>query len=210
MRKPQQLAESLNHRLNAYVLAASAAGVGALALAQPAQAKIIYTKIHHVFKPNSLYRLDLNHDRVTDFYLSLLPSLETYGYGHNLLVRPLRSFAELNEEMGISTQNRREVYASALRQGMRIGREESFHSKWEGMAQAFATSRSGKISSGGNWLNVTDRYLGLKFVFDGHPHYGWARLSVKVSGINITAVLTGYAYETIPNKSIMAGREHGK
>jgi hypothetical protein len=47
-RRPSQLPESLHKRLNAYALAASAAGVGLLALAQSAEAEIVYTKTHHV------------------------------------------------------------------------------------------------------------------------------------------------------------------
>jgi hypothetical protein len=43
----------------------------------------------------------------------------------------------------------------------------------------------------------------------GKTHYGWARLSVKAFFGAITATLTGYAYETIPNKSIIAGRTKG-
>lgn len=38
-----ELSDSLHHRLNSYALAASAAGVGVLAVAQPADAKIVYT-----------------------------------------------------------------------------------------------------------------------------------------------------------------------
>jgi hypothetical protein len=47
--------------------------------------------------------------------------------------------------------------------------------------------------------------LGLRFTIVGETHYGWARLST-VSGI----FLNGYAYETIPNKPIIAGKTHGK
>ena len=45
-RVPAQLSQSLNQRVHAYALAASAAGVGVLALAQPAEAKIVYTPAH--------------------------------------------------------------------------------------------------------------------------------------------------------------------
>jgi hypothetical protein len=37
------LSDSVHHQLNMYALAASAAGVSVLALAQPAECKIIYT-----------------------------------------------------------------------------------------------------------------------------------------------------------------------
>jgi hypothetical protein len=46
------------------------------------------------------------------------------------------------------------------------------------------------------------------FTLNGKTHYGWARLSVQASKdrFTLTATLTGYAYETIPGKSIVAGK----
>jgi hypothetical protein len=44
------LSESTQRCLNSYALAATAAGVGVLALALPAEAKIVYTAAHHVIK----------------------------------------------------------------------------------------------------------------------------------------------------------------
>lgn len=42
-------------------------------------------------------------------------------------------------------------------------------------------------------------------------HFGWARLTVNCSGfVNVDATITGYAYETLPNKAIIAGKTHGK
>jgi len=63
----------------------------------------------------------------------------------------------------------------------------------------------------GPWHNVKNRYLGMKFLIKGKPHFGWARLnascSPKVGGV--TGLLTGYAYETIPNKPIVTGKTKG-
>ena len=53
---------------------------------------------------------------------------------------------------------------------------------------------------------VTDRYLGLTFLRNGRTHYGWARLTVSGAFV---AKLTGYAYETIAGKSIIAGQTKG-
>jgi len=66
--KPSQLSEPLHKLLSAYALAASAAGVGALALTQPAQAKIVYTPAHIVIGNGGVhyFQLDINHDGVTD------------------------------------------------------------------------------------------------------------------------------------------------
>jgi hypothetical protein len=58
-------------------------------------------------------------------------------------------------------------------------------------------------------VNVSGRYLGLRFTIKTQTHYGWARLSVQVSGTTVTGTLTGYAYETIANKPIIAGRTKG-
>src|SRR5580698_9552996 len=62
---------------------------------------------------------------------------------------------------------------------------------------------------GGPWHNVHNRYLGLKFLIHGKPHYGWARLNLNVNGMKLSATLTGYAYETIPNKAIITGKTKG-
>jgi hypothetical protein len=63
----------------------------------------------------------------------------------------------------------------------------------------------------GNWINVKNRYLGLSFTIHGEGHYGWARFSVQVAKrpFKLIATLTGYAYETIPGKAIIAGATQG-
>jgi hypothetical protein len=62
-------------------------------------------------------------------------------------------------------------------------------------------------TSKGNWLDVRNRYLGLKFTIKGKIHFGWARLTTTAGAANGT--LTGYAYETIPNKPIVTGKTKG-
>jgi len=63
------------------------------------------------------------------------------------------------------------------------------------------------------WVNggkgVKNRYLGLKFKIKGKFHFGWARLTVTTEKNGFTAALTGYAYETIPGKAIVAGATQG-
>jgi hypothetical protein len=61
----------------------------------------------------------------------------------------------------------------------------------------------------GSWLglNKAKRYLGLKIQVRGRTHYGWARFTVvNTKRALVAASLTGYAYETIPNKPIIAGK----
>jgi hypothetical protein len=65
----------------------------------------------------------------------------------------------------------------------------------------------------GPWFNggkgVKNRYLGLKFKVKGQFHFGWARITVTTTRNRFTATLTGYAYETIPGKAIVAGHTKG-
>jgi hypothetical protein len=69
-RKAANLSASLDHQLNGYALAASAAGVALLALAPPAEAKIIYTPAHAKVGGHAV-GMDLNHDGIVDFYLNI-------------------------------------------------------------------------------------------------------------------------------------------
>jgi hypothetical protein len=56
---------------------------------------------------------------------------------------------------------------------------------------------------------VKNRYFGLKFKIKGRFHFGWARITVTTTKNDFTAILTGYAYETIPGKAIIAGATKG-
>ena len=194
-RKMAHLSDSVHQHLNMYALAASAAGVGVLALAPSAQAKIVYTHIHRVIGPSHRYSLDLNHDRTADFTIrnsygcnqdwcwDVLYAIPTAGNG----VEGARGFLSI-------------PYAYALSGGAVIGPKQPFS------GQLMASDNMGYL---GRWLNVSNRYLGLKFQIKGKTHYGWARLSVTDRSPHITATLTGYAYETIANKPIIAGRTKG-
>ena len=49
--------------------------------------------------------------------------------------------------------------------------------------------------------------MGARFTIKGKQHFGWIRLSV--SEAPFVAHLTGYAYETVPGKPIIAGKTKG-
>jgi hypothetical protein len=59
------------------------------------------------------------------------------------------------------------------------------------------------------WVKGGTAYLGLKFSIKGKVHFGWARVKVSLPGYGSGATLTGYAYETVPNKPIIAGKMNG-
>jgi len=209
-RTPSRLSDSVHHQLNMYALAASAAGVGVLALTQAAEAKIVYTPAHHVIGEHSRYGLAFNHDNV-DFYISN-GSLKTTNHGWGqawLAVR--QGTVSGNAVEGASGQP---YGAAALKQGARISSQRRF--LVDGMMVGACRGHCGITSSltystNGPWDNVRNRYLGLKFKIEGKFHYGWARLNVKVYKrlAKISATLTGYAYETVPDKPIITGKTKG-
>jgi len=201
---PSILPPSLQHQLNMYALAASAAGVSLLAVAQPSEAKIVYTKTHQTIGNNGVYQLDLNHDGTVDF---LIQESRSSSYGYALFAHAALG----NAVQGSVSQGRWHV-AAALKKGAPIGRGQGFaEGRYDAMV-AFTFGTGGTTFETGYWVNVRNRYLGLKFKIGGTTHYGWARLSVQVQGskntgnLKITGTLTGYAYETIPGKEINAGQ----
>jgi hypothetical protein len=199
-RMPTRLSESLHRQINAYALAASAAGVGVLALTQAAEGKVIYTKTHQVIEGRGDYIIDLNHDGAGDF--TLYATANDFSTSFYLKVIP---YISGNQIWGAASS------ASALKAGVRVGRRGPFSSFHRVMVHATASHRfNGPWANGGK--GVKNRYLGLKFLVKGEVHYGWARLNVSChrQGPPIVGTLTGYAYETIPNKPIIAGQEHGK
>jgi hypothetical protein len=203
-RTPSKLSESLHQRLNLYALAASAAGVGILGSAQPTEAKIVYTPTHVTIALHDSYKLDLNHDGIADFTILNTSYHNTSTWFYRVREKAAQGNAV---EANISHTFQQEL-AEALNHGARIPASHAFYHKPALLASA--VYNPGGTFSGGNWVNVSGRYLGLKFKIKGQAHYGWARLSVQVSGTTVTGKLTGYAYETIPNKPIIAGRRHGK
>jgi hypothetical protein len=200
-RKPVLLSESTKHRLGAYALGASAAGVTGLALTFPAEAKIIYTPTH--VKISHTIDLDLNHDGTTDFTIF---STGIGGTTHSLAINGPNGDYFNKVEVLVTRHYGR--FATALDTGMGIGQGHSFY-RHAPLVQVFGRSNQTSLVLG-PWANVRNRYLGLKFKIGSHAHYGWARLNVKIGPLKeITTVLTGYAYETTPNKQITAGQTHG-
>jgi hypothetical protein len=196
-RKTANLPDSVHQQLNMYALAARAAGVGMLALAVPAEARIVYTPTHHVIAEGGHYRLDVNHDGITDFTLQ---AQITHTTGYSGFYASLSAVPAAGN--GVEGWTGFAPWASALRAGGRIGSRHYFPGKV--MAAFCSPFCSGGPS--GSWVNVNKRYLGLKVTIGGKIHYGWARLNVKIQGSSIVGTLTGYAYETVPEKPIKAGQ----
>ncbi len=206
-RIPCRLSDSIHRQLNAYALAASAAGVGiVLASAPTADAKIVYHRTHRVISPNTVYHLELNKVGVIDFTIGNSAHVLTSGSQQNTLW-----VGGSHSNKVIAAYWDPFFAAFALKPGARIPGANRFYSGGAMVVQAGKGRSNRGTYTSGYWVNVEGRYLGLKFQIRGATHYGWARLDVRVSQgpPSITPTLTGYAYETVANKPIIAGKTKG-
>jgi hypothetical protein len=197
-RKIANLSESLNHKVNMYALAAGAAGVGLLASAQRAEARIVYTAANVRVPTNGVVDLDLNHDGITDFKIGIDSSFPAAVLTADAI--------QTNALWGVQSGTRWMV--EDLKAGTRIGKNRAFRNYSFGLYMAIVTQGSSR----GPWIGKEQAYLGLKFNINGQVHYGWARLKVDTQKKEvpfIRARLTGYAYETVPNRPIIAGKTKG-
>jgi hypothetical protein len=193
------LSETVHRQLTSYGLIATATGVGILALALPVDAEIVYTPAHVVIGGRERFTLDVNHDGIPDFILSNRNFCTTDICGRTLRALPAQANNKIVGMKGIFVVD----YASALKRGSQIGSSRQF------LGKLMAASGT-EYGTGGQWLNVTNRYLGLKFTVSGQVHFGWARLNVVAGSGKITVELTGFAYETVAGRSIIAGQTKGQ
>ncbi len=205
------LPAKLEKFLRDYAAAATAAGVGLLALASSAEGKIVYTRAHEQIVPNHRFPLDLNHDKKIDFTLVDTTGAYFYTNWGVLTVYPNRSANAIwGYQVGGNGFLR---YASALPAGFKLGPKKGFIRGQKIMARStFAGGRPRPQYSSycyGPWKGATNRYLGFQFKIKTETHYGWARLNVACNNDIVTGTLTGYAYETIPNKPIVTGKTKG-
>jgi hypothetical protein len=203
----------LDQRLRSYSLAAGAAGVTLLALASPAQAEIVYTPAHAKLTSTGQFPIDFNHDGVVDFLILNKSSYKTGSCSfcaQNLNVSG-------NGNAGAAVLGHEVVGqrgdALPLKAGAVIGPADNFLDAQTDqilMASAFNDNNS-FLRIYGKFPNTKDRYLGLKFEINGAVHYGWARfVAVRAGFVGsspfVWAAIDGYAYETVPNQPIVAGK----
>jgi hypothetical protein len=108
------------------------------------------------------------------------------------------------------------IFAVAIHDGAKIGFSRHFvegNSHIPILAEASATTFASTVKWRGPWANggrgVKNRYLGVKFTSLGKVHFGWARITITIPDPNrkvFKVLLSGYAYDTIPGKAIIAGQ----
>jgi hypothetical protein len=190
---PKPLDQRVAKRLLAYATVATA---GIAGCASDAKAEIVFTETNSNI--NLDYILDLNHDGIGDFKIQ---SYYLSGFA-SLVVIPItggNKIAAVHHQCGI--KGYASIAAGPLPLGAVIGPHSPFQSNATCMVRAFESS-----APTGPWLGKQDRYLGLEFYVKGEQHFGWARLTVGTAYCySCIGYISGYAYETIAGKAIIAG-----
>jgi hypothetical protein len=215
-RSRSPLSAGLEKNLSSYALAAGSAGVALLACAQAANAKVVITKVDITVPINGgPLQFDINGDGQMDFALSAYQhggctSTSARAKLHN--ARPPLGCGFFDDQLKvIPEQAANEIWqagtsngyncAADLGRGVRIDRLRPFAA---GVMVMYGDVGSSEGIQFCPWRfhNPPKYYLGVKFLDTvGNVHYGW----VRVASGAVHATITGYGYETIPNKPILAG-----
>ena len=198
----------LNRQVGMYSLAAAVASVSMLALAEPASGEVVITrKTIHIPVASHLAphptKVSMANNGVDNF---------SFVLASNSFAGGLRSFQAFGATPtdGVIAGGTYFAEALALTRGAKIGPAANFFSGPAIDLLEGTNSSHGSFYSRGYWKgNLENRYLGVRFQLNGQTHYGWVRLTVtsnvKLNKPTLEATITAYAYETVPNKPILAG-----
>jgi hypothetical protein len=197
----------LNRQVAQYSIAAAVAGVSMLALTAPAAGEVVITRktipipLTAIDMPHPV-KISMANNGVDNFTFHLTNSPPNVG----------RSSSFNSLALVGATSNAADVYegyfVAPLPRGAKIGASAGFTAFESAVEQSLA-GVSGRGLRGYWGGNPKDHYVGVRFSIGGQTHYGWIRLTVTTDpnphGPAMSATITGYAYETVPNKTILAG-----
>jgi hypothetical protein len=194
----------LERKLISYATAATAAGLALSAGAPEASARIVYTPTNiGISAP-----IDLNGDGIPDFQFGF----DAGDHLSALVVHPL--VAGNGVVCYAGSKGCFDVVVGAVNQA--VGPLKQFASNTVssnsfsgGGVFMAAGGQYQKTYFFGPWAYAKNRYVGVRFMIEGKIHYGWIRMSVGNFEKDQPITISGYAYETIPNKRILEGDTTG-
>jgi hypothetical protein len=217
VRNCTSLSDDLQVRLNAYALAATAAGVAVLACSPAAEATPVCKNFSLVFTTNNTYGLRPAERAFPPFqiaqtasYYSSSTSGRLYSWNRAFFT-PNTAGAKVLLGPGPLVAN----LASGASIGPvgKFGKPASYGVLFTyGKGFQFASTKAGGtlLKHRGNFDLQKTNYVGFQFLQSGQNHYGWARLRVTLkeagSGHTVTNLhILGFGYESAANTAIAAG-----
>ncbi len=200
-RNPSELPARVRQHLNSYALAASAAGVAALACSVPANCAPICKNVFVKLVGTDTYALNPGGQLVAPFNLAET-NKEVSSQSMTLWIRGFLTPNSAGAKALLS-----KGYPAALAAGATIGPGGDFgNGKSYGMLFTYGPANGGTYRHHlGNLRLGQFNYLGFKFSLSGENHYGWVRLEVRVTP-GETMQIWKYGYETTANTAIKAGQ----
>ncbi|MFO7723535.1 MAG: T9SS type A sorting domain-containing protein [Bacteroidales bacterium] len=188
----------MNRKTTKKLAAYSALAAGVVAIGSSANAQIIYTDVNpdETWTADHQLDLDLNSDGINDFSFLIGAGPTRYA----LRIAP----AVGNEMLGSVSGNFFYPFAMNLNDPINDGVPT-----WNGtlnggyMTMAWVYTAGGSY---GNWLNATDKYIGLRFFVGANLHYGWARFDVAATNASITVTFKDYAFNSVAEQGLLAGQ----
>jgi len=171
-----------------YALAAGAAGVAMLALVQPAEGKIVYTRANQRIPTNTVFDIDLNHDGILDFEFSYRTASHTSVSSIYTRLR-VKGIQRGNKVWAVRSAGH--SCAAALPKNTRVGPKRPFQPGFLTMFER--NSHAGVGSYFCPWFNpkYQPSYLGLKFVIGSPSHF--TEQAEKSSGLGTKSSVTAPA-----------------
>jgi hypothetical protein len=194
-------AATANHRPTASA-PLLAVGLSMFALPQVTLAEVVCTPVKASLQGTGHLKFDLNNDGIQDVSVNGYSTF-IIGSDDNFFRSDYLGAHGLVAGNGIVAFGRE--FAFALRNGQEFGPSGDFPNAGF-MARHFSNLYSS--STRGQWKNVKSaRFLGVKFLISEETHYGWIRFTSSVTSrlSGVEATVDGYAYETVADKSVVAG-----
>jgi PEP-CTERM motif len=187
---------SFERRLAAYALA----GGAAFALADRADAGIIYSGIQNIpITPNNFILLDLNKDGTADL------ELEDFNNSGPTAAVVLTELNPSENGLVVGVPPGFFGYAKALSSGTTIGPSSPFVQ----LAKLGGASLPGGTPKLGAWTGgVQNKFLGVAFNFptdppSSPPHFGWVRIDLNP---DMTGTIVDWAVNDVAGQPILAGQ----
>ncbi|MBK8487249.1 MAG: T9SS type A sorting domain-containing protein [Chitinophagales bacterium] len=204
--------------LNTMLIGYSALSVSFLLIAQKSDAQIIYTDIDpdEMLLPyyDDGFDMDINGDGTNDFHFQVYSwGFTAYaGYEYFAAIQPLgsnaagyildSSFRECSSYLNVQKVAPVLNAEDTISADMQFANEEIIFASVS--QDDYPCYGSGQML--GSWVNKSEKFCAIKFKIDSEYHYGWIRMSMN-EFYEIT--IHDYAYESLPDVPIIAGRTTG-
>ena len=209
LRSESEIAGHLQHRLAAYALAASAAGVCVLTGSVPSQAAPICGTLNLELKYVDTYAFNPAAQAVAPF--NIAQTFEDLSSHSNTFFK--RGFftpnsAGANALLGPKGLPANLASGASIGPGGQFGKGQSY-----GLLFSYGPNNGGTKNRHKGNLKFGEAidFVGYKFSLAGKAHYGWVRMQVPLArgipnGTTITLTnILDYGYESTPDTAILAG-----